>query len=279
MVDLFVEFYEIIKLLFSEETIYLYIGYAGGIATIAAFAIQAVRILKTKNITGLSSYMYILYSLSLICWFTYGMYIDSWVLAIANLVTFFFTFTILCLILYYDEEDKIERYRRDSLTYVFNKQYYEECIPQKMIQARINQQPFTLVFGKIDNLEKIQKELGNKYRSRALKNTAKALEKALRDSDFIARVEDNLFAIYLYNTNAKISKSVLERVLDSINGIEIKKDSQHKMNVEMLFGVCSSTEDIELKDVTAKAMKALSEASCRKNSQIKVYKKEKHAAK
>ena len=116
---------EIARLMFSEETIYLYIGYAAGIATISAFAIQTIRILKTKNITGLSSYMYTLYSLSLICWFTYGVFIDSWIIAIANLVTFFFTFVILCLILYYDEEDKIERYRRDPLTYVFNKKYYD----------------------------------------------------------------------------------------------------------------------------------------------------------
>lgn len=264
---------EISRLMFSEETIYLYIGYAAGIATISAFAIQTIRILKTKNITGLSSYMYTLYSLSLICWFTYGVFIDSWIIAIANLVTFFFTFVILCLILYYDEEDKIERYRRDPLTYVFNKKYYEECVPQKIIEATINKQPFSIVVGKINNLEDIHEQLGNKYRNRALKHTAKTLEKALRDSDFIARIDDNLFAIYLSNTNDKIAKTVLMRVLESINKIEIKKGSQQKMSVQMLFGICPSKEDAELKDLTSKAEKALAEASLKKNSQIKIYKK------
>ena len=264
---------EISRLMFSEETIYLYIGYAAGIATISAFAIQTIRILKTKNITGLSSYMYTLYSLSLICWFTYGVFIDSWIIAIANLVTFFFTFVILCLILYYDEEDKIERYRRDPLTYVFNKKYYEECVPQKIIEATINKQPFSIVVGKINNLEDIHEQLGNKYRNRALKHTAKTLEKALRDSDFIARIDDNLFAIYLSNTNDKIAKTVLMRVLESINKIEIKKGSQQKMSVQMLFGICPSKEDDELKDLTSKAEKSLAEASLKKNSQIKIYKK------
>lgn len=273
--NLFSEVYEVIKLLFLEETVCLYIGYAAGIATISAFAIQTVRILRTKNITGLSSYMYTLYSLSLICWFTYGVYIDSWILAVANLITFFFTFIILCLILYYDEEDKIERYRRDPLTYIFNKKYYEECVPQKMIQAKINKQPFAIVTGKIYNLENIQKELGSKYRNRALKYTAKTLEKALRDSDFIARIDDNLFAIFLYNTNDKVAKSVLTRVLESINEIEVKKDAQHKMKLQMLFGIYSSTEDLELSEMTSKAITALSEASLKKNSQIKIYKKSK----
>ena len=271
--NFFSDTFEIIKLMFSEETIYLYIGYAAGIATISAFAIQTIRILKTKNITGLSSYMYTLYSLSLICWFTYGVFIDSWIIAIANLVTFFFTFVILCLILYYDEEDKIERYRRDPLTYVFNKKYYEECVPQKIIEATINKQPFSIVVGKINNLEDIHEQLGNKYRNRALKHTAKTLEKALRDSDFIARIDDNLFAIYLSNTNDKIAKTVLTRVLDSINKIEIKKGAQQKMSVQMLFGICSLKEETELKSLTSKAEKALADASLKKNSQIKIYKK------
>lgn len=266
---------EIFKLMFADETVYLYIGYAGGIATIAAFAIQTIRILRTKNISGLSSYMYMLYSLSLICWFTYGVYLDSWILAIANLITFCFTFLILGLILYYDEEDKIERYRRDPLTYVFNKKYYEEYVPQKIIEAKISKQPFSIVAGKIENLEEINKQLGSKYRGRALKQVAKTLEKALRDSDVIARIEDNLFAIYLSNANDKTAKGVLTRVLESINKIEIKKNLRQKMNVEMLFGVEYTKDDAELKELTARAGKALAGASLKKNSQIKIYKKEK----
>ena len=270
----FSDLIEIIQLMFSEETIYTYIGYAAGIATVSAFAIQTIRILKTKNITGLSSYMYILYSLSLICWFTYGVYIDSWILAIANLITFLFTFTILALILYYDEEDKIERYRRDPLTYIFNKKYYEEYVPQKIIESTINKQPFSIITGKIFNLEIIYEQLGGKYRNRALKHTAKTLEKALRDSDFVARIEDNLFAIYLSNTDAKIAKKVLERVLESTNNIEIKKGAE-KINIQMLFGICSSNEGNDLTELTKKAEKALSEASAQKNLQIKTYKAEK----
>ncbi len=275
IVTFFSNIVEIIELIFSDETIYLYIGYAAGIATIAAFAIQAIRILKTKTISGLSSYMYILYSLSLICWFTYGVYIDSWILAIANLITFLFTFTILAQILYYDEEDKIERYRRDPLTYVFNKNYYEEFVPQKIIESTINKQPFSIISGKIYNLETIREKMGNKYRNRAVKHTAKILEKALRDSDFIARVEDNLFMIYLSNTDVRTAKKVLERVLDSTNKIEIKKGSKEKINIQMLFGICSSNEGTNLKELSEKACKALSNTSLKKNYQIKTYKAEK----
>lgn len=264
---------EVTNLMFSDGTIYAYIGYAAGLATVSAFAIQTVRILRTKNITGLSSYMYTMYSLSLICWFAYGVYLDSWIMAIANLITFLFTFLILLLILYYDEEDKIERYRRDPLTYVFNKRYYEESVSQKIIESTIHKQPFSIVVGKINNLETIHEQMGGKYRNRALKYTAKTLEKALRDSDFIARIDDNLFAIYLANTDEKIAKKVSERVLESVNNIEIKNGSQ-SFNIQMLLGICSSAEKDDLNGLTAKAVKAIAEIPSKSRIRVKTYKKE-----
>ncbi len=264
---------EVTNLMFSDGLIYAYIGYAAGLATISAFAIQTVRILRTKNITGLSSYMYTMYSLSLICWFAYGVYLDSWIMAIANLVTFLFTFIILLLILYYDEEDKIERYRRDPLTYVFNKKYYEESVSQKIIEATIHKQPFSIVVGKINNLKNIYEQMGGKYRNRALKATAKTLEKALRDSDFIARIDDNLFAIYLANTDEKTAKKVSERVLESVNNIEIKNGSK-SLNIQMMLGICSSLEKDDLNGLTNKAVKAISEIPAKSRISIKIYKKE-----
>lgn len=264
---------EVTNLMFSDGLIYAYIGYAAGLATISAFAIQTVRILRTKNITGLSSYMYTMYSLSLICWFAYGVYLDSWIMAIANLVTFLFTFIILLLILYYDEEDKIERYRRDPLTYVFNKKYYEESVSQKIIEATIHKQPFSIVVGKINNLKNIYEQMGGKYRNRALKATAKTLEKALRDSDLIARIDDNLFAIYLANTDEKTAKKVSERVLESVNNIEIKNGSK-SLNIQMVLGICSSLEKDDLNGLTNKAVKAISEIPAKSRISIKIYKKE-----
>ena len=59
------------NIMFDEEILFTYIGYAAGLATILTFAIQILRIIETKNVTNLSSYMYIIYSLGLVCWFAY----------------------------------------------------------------------------------------------------------------------------------------------------------------------------------------------------------------
>lgn len=44
------------NIMFDEEILFTYIGYAAGLATILTFAIQILRIIETKNVTNLSSY-------------------------------------------------------------------------------------------------------------------------------------------------------------------------------------------------------------------------------
>lgn len=244
-------------ILLSDGTIYEYIAYAAGIATVAAFAIQSVRILMTKNITGLSSYMYTMYSLALICWFTYGVYIECWPLAIANFITFFFTFIILLEILYYDEEDKIERVRRDPLTYVFNKKYYESYLPQVIQNNQLIKAPFCILIATIDNLDNIAAVMGGKYKNRALKQTAKALEKALRDNDFVARIDENVFAVYIANVSSEVAQSVVNRVWTSVHGLEIRKSDYCKRNIDFRIGVCTSDLASSLSDYTKFAKEAL----------------------
>ncbi len=261
--------------MFDMDTVFEYIGYAAGLATVIAFAIQTVRILKSKSVTGLSSYMYIMYSLSLICWSAFGVYIESWVLAGSMAVTFLFTFVILLLILYYDEEDKIERYRKDSLTGIYNRKYFEEAVPVKIAESVVAKKPFSIIMASISNLDKIHKEMGGKYQGRALKLTAKALEKALRDSDFIARFDDNKFAVFLDNADEKTAKSVFKRVLDSINGIEIKKDDKLVEKIGLLVGICSSKYATDLTDLEDKSNKALQGAVYKGQNMVRVYEEEK----
>lgn len=149
------------NIMFDEEILFTYIGYAAGLATILTFAIQILRIIETKNVTNLSSYMYIIYSLGLVCWFAYGVYIDSYILLFSNLITFFCTFIILILIIYYDAEDKIERERRDDITTVYNRKYFEQAVPEKIAQALVAKQNFALVMLKVDNLAEFRQKYGD----------------------------------------------------------------------------------------------------------------------
>ena len=227
------------NIMFDEEILFTYIGYAAGLATILTFAIQILRIIETKNVTNLSSYMYIIYSLGLVCWFAYGVYIDSYILLFSNLITFFCTFIILILIIYYDAEDKIERERRDDITTVYNRKYFEQAVPEKIAQALVAKQNFALVMLKVD------KQVGG------------ALEKDLRGTDMVARYDNEKFVIFLANSDEKGTKTVAGRLSENIKKLSVKINRKQNLDLTVSMGACSSKHAKALTDLISGANKAL----------------------
>ena len=98
---------------------------------------------------------------------------------------------------------------------------------------------------------------------KALTDKAKALENALRGNDFVARIDDNEFAIYIASLNKDFAKNVVSRVWEAVHAIEIKKSEKEMTNVELLVGVCSSDCGSDLDDLTKKARLALSTTQTR----------------
>src|ERR1700744_1166991 len=71
------------------------IGYLAAFGTTISFLPQAIKTIQTKNTTGISLPMYILFTLGTLFWLIYGISIGSYQVAIANAVTFVFASIIL----------------------------------------------------------------------------------------------------------------------------------------------------------------------------------------
>lgn len=246
-------------MMFDEATLFPYIGYAAGLATILTFTIQIMKIIETKKITNLSSYMYIIYALGLICWAAYGVYIDNWLIVIANLITFIFTFIILILILYYDAEDKIERARRDELTYVFNRSYFEQTAPIKLAENKAQQQHSAILVVSAKNHNEIQKKYGSKISNKLLKTLAKFLEKDLRENDMVARYEDDKFIVFLSGADNKAAQLVTKRLLANANDLKIKTSKNEECAVAIKIGSCSTEYYTDIPQLIKEAQKDLTE--------------------
>ena len=259
--------------MFDEDTIFTYIGYAAGLSTILTFALQIWKILETKNVSSLSSYMYIIYCLGLVCWFAYGVYIDSYILLFSNLITFLCSFVILILILYYDAEDKIERERRDDITAVYNMKYFQQAVPEKIAQALVGKQNFSLLMLKIDNLTKLRNSSSIKTAHKALKQIGSVIEKDLRGSDMVARYNEEKFVIFLSNSDEKGAKVVAGRLTDNIKKIQFKISSQNKMTFLPIMGACTSKTAKALSDLIRGADKAIDEVSPKSKIKIQFCKK------
>ncbi|MBS1526415.1 MAG: SemiSWEET transporter [Bacteroidetes bacterium] len=71
------------------------IGFLGAFGTTISFLPQAIKTIQTKDTSGISLYMYILFTMGTAFWLIYGILIGSLPVTAANAVTFLFASVIL----------------------------------------------------------------------------------------------------------------------------------------------------------------------------------------
>ena len=74
-------------------------GYVSGICTTLAFLPQAIKSIVTKNVSGLSLSMYVIFCIGLISWILYGVYLNSFQIILFNSITLVFNSIILDMII------------------------------------------------------------------------------------------------------------------------------------------------------------------------------------
>lgn len=76
-----------------------FIGYACGFCTTIAFLPQAIKSIITRNVSGLSLSMYVIYCIGLVFWVLYGVYLHSFQIILFNSITLVFNSIILYMII------------------------------------------------------------------------------------------------------------------------------------------------------------------------------------
>lgn len=77
------------------------VGFAAAFLTTVSFIPQAVMTIRTRNTSGISRGMYFMFTLGVAMWLLYGIYIVSWPMIAANVVTLALATTILTFKLRY----------------------------------------------------------------------------------------------------------------------------------------------------------------------------------
>lgn len=75
----------------------LLIGYCAAFCTSISFLPQVLKIIKTKDTSGISLYMYLIFFIGVLLWLIYGLLIKDAVVIIANLVTLILSGIVLVL--------------------------------------------------------------------------------------------------------------------------------------------------------------------------------------
>lgn len=74
-----------------------WLGYAAAVLTTVAFVPQALKTIRSRDTSGISLGMYVIFVIGIGFWFLYGLALGSWPMILANIVTFLLASTILAL--------------------------------------------------------------------------------------------------------------------------------------------------------------------------------------
>jgi diguanylate cyclase (GGDEF)-like protein len=127
---------------------------------------------------------------------------------------------------------------KDAMTQLHNYKAFCEALNQEISRATRYRHEFCHVLADIDFFKSVNDTFGHPAGDRVLKTVARALQKGLRDCDFVARYGGEEFAIILPETRLQDALHVAERLRQKIRGLEISYEGQ-PIRVTMSFGVAA----------------------------------------
>lgn len=78
-----------------------WLGYLAATCTTLSFIPQAVKTIQSRDTRGISLWMYVVFTFGIVCWFGYGIFLDSWPMIVSNAITFALAALILRMKLKY----------------------------------------------------------------------------------------------------------------------------------------------------------------------------------
>ncbi|BBR38526.1 GGDEF domain-containing protein [Aeromonas veronii] len=144
----------------------------------------------------------------------------------------------------------------DSLTQVHNRAALDERLEQEYKRWLRYRTPLCMAIIDIDHFKNINDNYGHMAGDKALKVVAKALQSALRDTDFIARFGGEVFVVLLPNINPDKFQKPLETLRQTIKSIPFRfRDA--KVEITISIGATLFKDGDNPSDVFERADKAL----------------------
>jgi MtN3 and saliva related transmembrane protein len=71
------------------------VGFVAAFLTTSSFLPQAIKTIQTKDTSGISLFMYSLFTLGTLCWLIFGIFTNNLPVSVANAITLLFAIIIL----------------------------------------------------------------------------------------------------------------------------------------------------------------------------------------
>jgi len=153
---------------------------------------------------------------------------------------------------------------KDMITGLHNHIYFREFLSQKIREATRYEYPLTLILFDLDNFNHFNQEFGYEVGNILLQQLAKIVKVNIRQSDILARIGNDEFALVLPYTGIPQSRVVAEKILYLIQNSSFSDPRNariHKMTVSVGFAsVLPNGSQLRDDNLIALVTKAMNES-------------------
>lgn len=142
-----------------------------------------------------------------------------------------------------------EQNRRDGLTQLYNRRYFDESIEIEFNNASKYKWPLGLIFIDIDHFKKINDTLGHEAGDEVLRQFSNVLLDCTRDSDIVARYGGEEFTVILPGTSKEGVTINCERIVRAFRNKTMRLGNGHISRITVSAGACVyDGNDTSIKD-------------------------------
>ena len=130
-------------------------------------------------------------------------------------------------------EDLYDQARRDALTGLVNRRVFEERVGQELANAERYNHPLVLASLDLDHFKAINDSLGHGAGDKVLRRVSRTFSNIIRDSDLLARVGGDEFALILPNTGLESAQMLMNRLCDAVRKLDIRAPGSEPLGVSI----------------------------------------------
>lgn len=169
----------------------------------------------------------------------------------------------------------------DYLTGVHNRKAFDEELDLllSMVRGEHEEQRgdgesikgIALIFVDIDHFKEVNDTRGHSFGDEVLKKVSATLDGLARDTDFVARVGGEEFAVLLRSADERSAALVAEKLRSAIEELAFDDIDAPDFKVTASFGIASSVDSVDPKGLYSSADSALYQAKAGGRNRVEVY--------